>query len=304
MRILFCSDPLDPKAVDPEYEREYICAQGLGIGVHLVSLESVLEGELSAAVKRIPTFEAPEKFMYRGWMLKPHDYEQLYDALERKNAVLVNSPAEYRNGHYFPYSYEVIKHATPKSVWLEIGELSSGFDVLFEKMSLFQDKPVLVKDYVKSRKHEWEEACYIPDASDQQRVQTVVQNFINRQDSDLNGGVVIREFIELEQLIRHPISGMPLSNEYRLFFLDHKLLQCIAYWDEAVYQQDIPRLDPFIELAKGVGSRFFTMDIAKTTSGEWTVIELGDGQVSGLSNHADLRQFYRSIMAYEINLSV
>lgn len=30
----------------------------------------------------------------------------------------------------------------------------------------FGDRPVIIKDYVKSRKHEWLGACFIPDASD------------------------------------------------------------------------------------------------------------------------------------------
>ncbi|KWX72125.1 hypothetical protein AMQ84_25915 [Paenibacillus riograndensis] len=301
MKILFCSDPLDSKVIDQEYEQEYKCARNLGMDVHMISLESVLDGELSKAVKRIPTFETLERFIYRGWMLKPKDYENLYNALQQKNAVLINSPAEYRNGHYFPYSYEAIKKATPQSMWLGIEELSNGFDLLFKKLHIFQNKPILVKDYVKSRKHEWEEACYIPDASDRQKVQTVLQNFIDRQGSELNGGIVIREFIQLEQLANHPKSGMPLSNEYRLFFLHHKLIQCTGYWDEVVYQQEIPKLDSFIDLAKGVASPFFTMDIAKTTNGEWTIIEIGDGQVSGLPSHADLEQFYKSIMELEVN---
>ncbi|MDT3427781.1 hypothetical protein J2Z22_003357 [Paenibacillus forsythiae] len=296
MKILFCSDPLNNKAVDMEYEQEYKCARKLGMDVHLISLESLLDGELTTAVKRVPAFEAPERFIYRGWMLKPHDYEQLYHTLERKNVVLINSPAEYRNGHYFPYSYEAIKQATPQSIWLEMKELSNGFDILFEKMRIFENKPVIVKDYVKSRKHEWEEACYIPDASDKHRVLKVLRNFIDRQGSELNGGIVIREFIQLEQLTRHPKSGMPLSNEYRLFFLHHKLIACTEYWDEAVYQQGITDLDSFTELAKGVASPFFTMDIAKTASGEWTVIEIGDGQVSGLPSHTDMEHFYKSIL--------
>lgn len=301
MKILFCSDPLDSKVIDQEYEQEYKCARTLGMDVHMISLESVLDGELSKAVKRIPTFETPERFIYRGWMLKPNDYEKLYYALKQKNAVLINSPTEYRNGHYFPYSYEAIKTATPQSIWLEIEEISNGYDVLFEKMRIFKNKPVMVKDYVKSRKHEWEEACYIPDASDHQRAQTVLRNFIDRQGSELNGGIVIREFIQLEQLANHPKSGMPLSNEYRLFFLHHKLIQCTGYWDEVVYRQEIPKLDSFIDIAKGVVSQFFTMDIAKTAGREWTVIEIGDGQVSGLPSHADLEQFYKSIMELEVN---
>ncbi|MFD2334548.1 ATP-grasp domain-containing protein [Cohnella sp. GCM10020058] len=296
MKILFCSDPLASNVADEEYRQEYECARKLGIDVHLVSLESVLDGELNKAIKRIPTFEAPEMFIYRGWMLKPNDYEKMYYALQRKNAVLINSPQEYSNGHYFPYSYEVIKKVTPLSTWLGIEELTNGYDVLFERMHLFKNKPVMIKDYVKSRKHEWEEACYIPDASDRQRAQAVLQNFIERQGTELNGGIVIREFIQLEQLAKHPKSGMPLSNEYRLFFLYHKLVQCMGYWDEADYQQEIPNLDLFVDLAKGVSSPFFTMDIAKTISGEWKVIEVGDGQVSGLPSHADMEQFYNSIL--------
>lgn len=299
MKILFCSDPLNNKVVDQEYEQEYHCTRKLGMDVYLISLESLIDGEPASAVKRVPAFETPQSFIYRGWMLKPHVYEQLYNELKRKNAFLINSPLEYRNGHYFPCSYEAIEQATPKSIWLEVGELSNGFGALFEKMRIFGNVPVMVKDYVKSRKHEWEDACYIPDASDLQQAQTVIRNFMDRQGSELNGGIVIREFIQLEQLGAHPISGMPLSNEYRLFFLNHKLIECTEYWDEAVYQREIPALNSFIELASGVDSRFFTMDIARTTNGEWKVIEVGDGQVSGLSSHADMEHFFQSILHNE-----
>jgi hypothetical protein len=123
MKILFCSDPLNGKVIDQEYEQEYKCSRKLVMDVYLISLESVLDGELSKAVKRIPTFETPEKFIYRGWMLTPHDYEKLYYGLQQKNVVLINSPTEYRNGHYFPYSYEAIKKVTPQTQ-AENGRLS------------------------------------------------------------------------------------------------------------------------------------------------------------------------------------
>lgn len=301
MKIIFCADPLNDKVVDMEYEHEYECARKLGLDVHLISLEAVLDGDISRAVKRIPAYETSEMFIYRGWMMKPHHYEQLYHALRLKNAVLINSPSEYIHGHYFPYSYQAIQEETPFSIWFGMEELTDGFEVLLDKMHVFENKPVMIKDYVKSRKHEWEEACFIPDASDQQRVQMVLRNFIERQGAELNGGIVIREFIPLEQLTKHPKSGMPLSNEYRLFFLQHKLIASTSYWDEVNYREDIPGLDSFTELAKNVDSPFFTMDIAKTASGEWTVIEIGDGQVSGLPSHADPAQFYRSMMEIAVS---
>ncbi|MBO7745142.1 ATP-grasp domain-containing protein [Paenibacillus sp. MWE-103] len=119
---------------------------------------------------------------------------------------------------------------------------------------------------------------------------------MERQGSELNGGIVLREFVTLEQLGKHPVSGMPLANEYRLFFLHRQLIQCMQYWEDADYRQVAPRLDAFIEIAQSMDSRFFKMDIAKTEAGDWIIIEVGDGQVSTLPGGADPERFYQSIM--------
>jgi hypothetical protein len=37
------------------------------------------------------------------------------------------------------------------------------------------------------------------------------------------------------------------------------------------------------------------MDIAKKKDGEWMIMELGDGQVSGLPENADKANFYRAL---------
>lgn len=299
MKFVFCSDPLDEKAPDMEYLREYATARGLGADVYLISLEALLEGSAERAVRRLPVFETREVFVYRGWMLKPDDYERLYQALSDKNAILINSPEEYRNGHEFPYAYEAIKAVTPFSIWVPKEELNEGLTPLFEKMDVFGNKPVLVKDYVKSRKHEWEDACFIPDASDREGVRRVAGNFLNRQGTELNGGLVIREFVALAGLGVHPKSGMPLAQEYRLFFLDHQMIACMDYWDEAAYEHESRAdvtLAPFLKVAERIESRFFTMDLAKTAGGEWLVIEVGDGQVSGLPIQADAAHFYRAII--------
>lgn len=36
---------------------------------------------------------------------------------------------------------------------------------------------------------------------------------------------------------------------------------------------------------------FFTVDIAKKSNGEWIIMELGDGQVSGLQEY-NIKDFY------------
>jgi hypothetical protein len=50
--------------------------------------------------------------------------------------------------------------------------------------------PAIVKDYVKSAKHRWAEACYIPDTRDEARAVEVIRAFLDEQGGDLNGGVV------------------------------------------------------------------------------------------------------------------
>ena len=58
-----------------------------------------------------------------------------------------------------------------------------------EKLRPFGDNPVILKDYVKSQKHAWGEACFIPSASDRYAVERVVQKFLQLQGSDVAGGV-------------------------------------------------------------------------------------------------------------------
>ena len=48
-------------------------------------------------------------------------------------------------------------------------------------------------------------------------------------------------------------------------------------------------------MAGGVRSCFFTMDVARRRGGEWLIVELGDAQVAGLPDHADVDGFYKAL---------
>ncbi|MGW4632708.1 ATP-grasp domain-containing protein [Nocardia sp. NPDC004415] len=50
----------------------------------------------------------------------------------------------------------------------------------------------IVKDYVKSRKHEWDSACYVPDLRDTPALRRIVERFVELQGESLAGGVVAR----------------------------------------------------------------------------------------------------------------
>lgn len=67
------------------------------------------------------------------------------------------------------------------------------------------------------------------------------------------------------------------------------------YWEEGEYSFPKPDIIEFEEIAKGVESNFFSMDIARQKTGALIIIELGDGQVSGLPDSADRNEFYKML---------
>ncbi len=297
MRIVFCSDPLEIRKPDPLYETEVAIAKDLNLAWSLISFEDlVYEQDAVKALQRIPTQQEEEIGLYRGWMLKPAQYQQLYDALLNKGIRLINDPASYVHCHYLPESYPVIESLTPKTVWLKKRSDISMAEIT-PLLRIFGDRPIIVKDFVKSQKHYWNEACYIPSVADSGAVERVVHRFLELQGDDLNEGLVFREFIEFEPLTAHSKSAMPLTKEYRIFFLDGEPIYSVEYWEEGDYQGVVPRIEQFQQIAQKVKSRFFTMDIAKRLGGEWMIVELGDAQVSGLPDRADVNAFYSALAA-------
>jgi hypothetical protein len=164
-----------------------------------------------------------------------------------------------------------------------------------EALAPFGDAPVIVKDFVKSRKHEWAEACLIPSAADRGAVERVVGRFLELQGDDLAGGLVFREYVEFEPVGVHPRSGMPLTEEYRTFWLDGTPIFWGPYWEEGEYRASEPPIARFAGVAAAVQCRFFTMDVARRRDGGWMIVEIGDGQVSGLPRESDADGFYAAL---------
>lgn len=296
MRMLFCCDPLLPRVVDLAYREEMSAAEVAGLPCVLLDYEAlVLERDAAAAVRRIPEGEGDELMVYQGWMLRPEAYERCYDALRVRGYLLINAPYAYRHCHYLPESYAAIAAQTPQTVWLPLAAPAADvldMGVIMRLLERFGAHPVLLKDFVKSRKHEWDEACYIASAADWAAVERVVRRFIELQGDDLSEGLVFREFVPLRGLATPSQSGMPLSYEYRAFFLDDALLHVAPYWDEGDYDGAAPPLEEFAQTVRQVWSRFFTMDVAQRQDGTWTIIELGDAQVAGLPERTSVSDFY------------
>src|SRR5262249_23328362 len=242
--------------------------------------------------RRVPEQAEPITAVYRGWMVTPPQYQRLYGALIARNIRLINDPDQYRHCHHLPECYPIIERLTPRSVCLS-GELS--IDRIMDVLTPFGDCPVIIKDFVTSRKHEWREACFIPSAADRQAVGRVVGRFLELQGDDLNEGLVFRQFVEFRPVGIHPRSGLPLTEEYRIFWLDARPTLCSPYWEGGQYSQGYPPLGLFAEIAAAVRSRFFSMDVARRIDGVWLIVELGDGQVSGLPRASDADHFYEAL---------
>jgi hypothetical protein len=290
MLFVLCRDPLEPAGPDRFFQAEVAAIERLGQSYVLVDHDALVRGEDPARiVRRVPEQAEPVTSIYRGWMMTPSQYRVLYEALAGRNIRLINDPDQYRHCHPLPECYPIIERLTPRSVWL-IGDL--GIDRIMEVLTPLGVCPVIVKDFVKSRKHEWNEACFIPSASDRDAVERVVARFLELQGDDLNEGLVFREFVEFRPIGVHPKSGMPLTEEYRSFWLDAQPVFCSPYWEDARYSKSYPPLELFAEIAATVQSRFFTMDVARRVNGDWMIVELGDGQVSGLPREDDAGPFY------------
>jgi hypothetical protein len=116
---------------------------------------------------------------------------------------------------------------------------------------------------------------------------------------EFQGGFVFRQFIELEPIGVHPKSQMPLTQEYRLFVLNKKLIAYSEYWTGENYVNKLqPNSQQFEPLFAKIKSHFFTIDIAKTKNGDWIIIELGDGQVAEYLGDEGLAQFYAALSDY------
>jgi hypothetical protein len=295
MQIIFCADPLDHTQADELYRREVEAAQQAGLQTALINYEALTYAEDSqTAIANIPLLENPQTVIYRGWMFKPQAYVALYEALNQKGWRLINDPAQYTCCHYLPESYPLVADHTPRSMWIECGvEVPMG--EVKTLLQYFGMKPVILRDYAHSQKHYWAEASYIPVASDGEAVERVVKRFVELQGEELEGGLVFREFVELDSVGKHPKSGMPLSLEYRVFWLDGEPIAIAPYWEQIDYNDITPPVDEFRGIAQTIPSRFFTMDLARRVDGEWIIVELGDGQVAELPPRIDLARFYQRL---------
>ncbi|MGW7637756.1 GNAT family N-acetyltransferase [Streptomyces decoyicus] len=294
--LLFPGDPLRPRlgaapgrrlGADPHFAAEAAAAQSAGAATAVLDHEALAAGDAEGAVARVPRDAGP--VWYRGWMLPAGRYTELSAALTARGCRLLTSPAAYRSAHELPGWYATFRALTPHSVWLPcapgrpperaaLAELAEAFG------AAGGPRPLVVKDWVKSRKHEWDEAAYVPDAADTERLASVVGRFVDLQEEFLTGGVVLRAF--------EPFAGV---GEARVWWVDGEPVW-IGPHPDTPGLRPAPDLTHVAPAVRELGLPFVTTDLALRTDGVWRVVEVGDGQVSGLPAGADHRPLFEALV--------
>lgn len=198
-------------------------------------------------------------------------YHEVQNDFLLQQSTLINSTLEHQYIANFDYYYDIEKN-TPKTY--------------FEIQHLPETGPFFIKGRTNSRKHL---GLKNVKAEDKKQAIELYSKMLNDPELEQQG-IIFREFVDLEK-ISESVNEFPFSNEWRLFFYKKELLAFGYYWvnsDIILENKDLPPEAILFakEQAKIISEQtsFFVMDIARTKSGKWIIIELNDGQMSGLSN--------------------
>lgn len=272
LHLLFPSDPLVPHRCDPHFRPELLAASALGLEASFFD-DSVLHQGVPGS-PALPDL-AGRTVVYRGWMLSGHAYRRLVAAIEGSGARPLTAPQAYDDAHYLPGWYEAVREHTPASAWTPDGDADPR--PLLERLP---DGAAIVKDYSKSMKHLWEEACFIADVRETESAMSVINRFRELRGSDLHG-LVLRHF-------------EPLGAEYRSWWIDGDPRLLSAHPDTPGLLPSDLDLSFLTESVGSLGARFVTVDLAEAGEG-WRVVEVGDPMVSDRPRSCEPEEFLRAL---------
>ena len=144
----------------------------------------------------------------------------------------------------------------------------------------------MVKDYVKSEKNTDFPSC-IDTPITQSELDCLVEKFIRMRGDLLTDGIVLKEFVNLRRY-----EGR--TNEWRVFYFWN--WRKISLAPNSGQPADAPApLEDYLRGQPSWACPFYTVDYAELEDGSWTIIETGDGQVSGLPDAVVPKDFYQRI---------
>ena len=208
-------------------------------------------------------------------------YKDLEEELDTcRLSSLINSYQQHRYIADITQWYQDVKEFTPET---------------YETWGDFPQGSYVVKGKTNSRKHQWNSMMFAPTRGDiPNRVSSLLKDALIQDQ-----GIVVRKYIPLKQ-IDFGINGLPITREWRCFFLGETLVASGFYWSShpECHQGALPlEGEKFAKkIAKVIAKKtnFFVLDVAEKEEGGWILIEINDGQQSGLSC-IDPEVFYHNL---------
>lgn len=211
--------------------------------------------------------------------MKPEAYAAFFDALRAAGLQPMTHPAAYEEFHMFPLAYArhtVLEALAPRLV--AFPGRSVDAEVVNRAFAEF-----MVKDYVKSVKGTSFPVSFKTPVS-QGRMNEIVEEFCRLRGDLFTVGVVCKEYAELARY-------GSATNEWRAFYLGGALL-CVCRNSCQPATVAAPPEELVLE-CENLGSPYYTVDFAERATDGWIVVEIGDGQVSGLATAQGPITYYR-----------
>ena len=273
--ILFPGSYWAKTEVDDELKPEGDAALATGeLDVAVFDYEGFHEGGELKLTSRTPDPRLP--IIYRGWMMLPDEYARFNDALSTMGFLPFVSPSAYESLHLFPNSYKAVSADSPGLLAYE------GTEVNAEEVNASFGR-FMMKDWVKSVKGTSFPSC-IETPISQDELDGLISEFVRLRGSLFTKGIVIKEYVDLMRR-----GGK--TNEWRAFYLDGKQLTLNRNSDQAASAPRPPKR--MVARHANLPSPFYTVDYAELEDGSWTILETGDGQVSGIACSQGPDVFYR-----------
>lgn len=268
---IFPADPLGGRSwrVDDHFAGEYASAR-LRAPVALVDSYSLTDR---------PRLQLPEGFqgpvVYRGWMLSAEEYRGLQSALEARGLTMLTDLPSHLQAHSMDGWIEGFSELTPATMILPAA--ATAEELLEAAVTLSSDRGFFLKGSVKSEPG-------FSRAQTAEELPGLLERFRDFSGIASDGKIALRSFVPLDGTVA----------ELRTWWIDGYLSLIDVhpnFMDKGLedpmdgHRLENSAIDFTAKLAPKIQeltNRFITADIALTEDSDWILVELGDGQVSGL----------------------
>ena len=202
-------------------------------------------------------------------------YRELEEDLKLQGARLINSYHQHRFIADLGEWVEALGELTPET-WRTFTDIPDDA------------YPLVIKGETNSKKFMWDTHMFAAN-----RVDAGACTARLNEDSMVGDQrIYYRRYVPLRKLM-DGFRGLPVSEEYRLFVCHGEVVSKGFYWSNYIDDlpvkvdvNDVPQ-DFIDECIRRIGNNavFYALDVARTEDGKWIVIELNDGQMSGLSEN-------------------